>query len=140
MHVFIAEPPAQAPHPTIFIVHGGPSSHDQDAFYPGVQAWVDHGFAVVLANYRGSTGYGKEWRDAIVGRVGLTELEDLAKVYNRVIADGIADPKRIVLSGGSWGGYLTLLGLGTQPDRGLWESRSSPSAITSRRTRTRWSR
>jgi dipeptidyl aminopeptidase/acylaminoacyl peptidase len=117
VHVFIAEPATQAPHPTIFIVHGGPSSHDQDAFYPGVQAWVDHGFAVVLANYRGSTGYGKEWRDAIVGRVGLTELEDLAKVYNRVIADGVADPKRIVLSGGSWGGYLTLLGLGTQPDR-----------------------
>jgi acetyl esterase/lipase len=117
VHVFIAEPAMQAPHPTIFIVHGGPSSHDQDAFYPGVQAWVDHGFAVVLANYRGSTGYGKEWRDAIVGRVGLTELEDLAKVYNRVIADGVADPKRIVLSGGSWGGYLTLLGLGTQPDR-----------------------
>jgi acetyl esterase/lipase len=117
VHVFIAEPATQGPHPTIFIVHGGPGSHDQDAFYPGVQAWVDHGFAVVLANYRGSTGYGKEWRDAIVGRPGLTELEDLAKVYNRVIADGVADPKRIILSGTSWGGYLTLLGLGIQPDR-----------------------
>jgi dipeptidyl aminopeptidase/acylaminoacyl peptidase len=117
IHVFIAEPPTQAPHPTIFIVHGGPGSHDQDAFYPGVQAWVDHGFAVVLVNYRGSTGYGKEWRDAIVGRPGLTELEDIAKVHDRVIADGIADPKRVVLSGGSWGGYLTLLGLGTQPEQ-----------------------
>jgi len=117
VHVFIAEPATQGPFPTIFIVHGGPSSHDQDAFYPGVQAWVDHGFAVVLANYRGSDGYGKEWRDAIVGRVGLTELEDLAKVHNRLIADGLADPKRVILSGGSWGGYLTLLGLGMQPDR-----------------------
>ena len=118
IHVFVAEPPgAQAPYPTIFIVHGGPTSHDQDAFYPGVQAWVDHGFAVVLVNYRGSTGYGKAWRDANVGRVGLTELEDIAKAHDRVIADGIADPKRIILSGGSWGGYLTLLGLGTQPER-----------------------
>ena len=117
IHVFLAEPPTQGPYPTIFIVHGGPSSHDQDAFYPGVQAWVDHGFAVVLVNYRGSTGYGKEWRDAIVGRVGLTELEDIAKAYNRVVADGVADPKRVILSGGSWGGYLTLLGLGIQPDR-----------------------
>ena len=72
--VFVAEPTGVAPHPTIFIVHGGPASHDQDAFYPGVQAWVDHGFAVILVNYRGSSGYGKEWRDAIVGRVGLTEL------------------------------------------------------------------
>jgi acetyl esterase/lipase len=117
VHVFIAEPAGHAPHPTTFIVHGGPGAHDQDAFYPGVQAWVDHGFAVVLVNYRGSSGYGKEWRDAIVGRVGLTELEDIAKVHDRVVAEGIADPKRIVLSGGSWGGYLTLLGLGMQPER-----------------------
>lgn len=117
IHVFIAEPAGQAPHPTIFIIHGGPTAHDQDAFYPGVQAWVDHSFAVVLVNYRGSTGYGKEWRDANVGRVGLTELEDIAKVHERVIADGVADPKRVILSGGSWGGYLTLLGLGTQPER-----------------------
>ena len=117
VHAFIAEPTTQPPHPTIFIVHGGPASHDQDAFYPGVQAWVDHGYAVVLVNYRGSSGYGKEWRDAIVGRPGLTELDDIAKVYDRVIADGVVDPKRIILSGGSWGGYLTLLGLGVQPDR-----------------------
>jgi len=117
VHAFIAEPTTHAPHPTIFIVHGGPGSHDQDAFYPGVQAWVDHGYVVVLVNYRGSSGYGKEWRDAIVGRPGLTELEDIAKVYDRVIADGLADPKRTILSGGSWGGYLTLLGLGVQPER-----------------------
>jgi dipeptidyl aminopeptidase/acylaminoacyl peptidase len=117
VHGFVAEPAAPAPHPTIFLVHGGPTSHDQDAFYPGVQAWVDHGFAVVLVNYRGSTGYGKAWRDANVGRVGLTELEDIAKVHDRVVADGTADPKRVILAGGSWGGYLTLLGLGTQPER-----------------------
>ena len=117
VHVFLAEPATQGPHPAIFIVHGGPTAHDQDAFYPGVQAWVDHGFAVVMVNYRGSTGYGKAWRDANVGRVGLTELEDIAKAYDRVIADGVADPKRVILSGGSWGGYLTLMGLGTQPDR-----------------------
>jgi dipeptidyl aminopeptidase/acylaminoacyl peptidase len=117
VHVFVAEPATPAPHPTIFIVHGGPAAHDQDAFYPGVQAWVDHGFAVVLVNYRGSSGYGKAWRDAIVGRVGLTELEDIARVHHRVVAEGLADPKRVILSGGSWGGYLTLLGLGTQPDR-----------------------
>jgi dipeptidyl aminopeptidase/acylaminoacyl peptidase len=117
VHVFVAEPATPAPHPTIFMVHGGPAAHDQDAFYPGVQAWVDHGFAVVLVNYRGSSGYGKAWRDAIVGRVGLTELEDIARVHHRVVAEGLADPKRVILSGGSWGGYLTLLGLGTQPDR-----------------------
>jgi dipeptidyl aminopeptidase/acylaminoacyl peptidase len=117
IHVFIAEPKASRPHPAIFIVHGGPEAHDQDAFSPGVQAWVDHGFAVVLVSYRGSSGYGKSWRDALVGRPGLTELEDLARVHDMAAREGIVDPRRTILSGGSWGGYLTLLGLGVQPER-----------------------
>ena len=117
IHYFFAEPAGARPHPTIFIVHGGPEAHDQDAFAAAPQAWLDHGFAVALVNYRGSSGYGKSWRDAIVGRPGLTELEDLAKVHDRLIARGIADPRRTILSGGSWGGYLTLLGLGVQSSR-----------------------
>ena len=116
VHVFIAQPRSAGPHPTYFFIHGGPEWHDSDAFSPTVQAWVDHGFAVVLVNYRGSTGYGKAWRDAIVGRPGLTELEDIAKVHAYAIAMGIADPKRCVIGGGSWGGYLTVLGLGVQPE------------------------
>lgn len=117
IHVFVAEPPATGPHPTYFFIHGGPEAHDRDAFSPTVQAWVDHGFAVVLVNYRGSSGYGKAWRDAIVGRPGLTELTDIATVHDWAVRTGLADPNRCVLSGGSWGGYLTLLGLGTQPGR-----------------------
>ncbi|MEK7863040.1 MAG: prolyl oligopeptidase family serine peptidase, partial [Chloroflexota bacterium] len=109
IHVFVAEPPAKGPHPTYFYIHGGPEAHDRDSFSPTVQAWVDHGFAVVLVNYRGSSGYGKAWRDAIVGRPGLTELEDIATVHDWAIRTGLADPNRCVLSGGSWGGYLTLL-------------------------------
>ncbi len=114
---FVAEPPVPRPHPTIFVIHGGPEAHDRDSFSPPVQAWVDHGLAVVLVNYRGSSGYGRKWRDALTGNPGLTELRDIAAVVDRVVADGIADPTRIVLSGASWGGYLTLLGLGTQPER-----------------------
>lgn len=117
VHGFLAEPAGTRPHPTIFIVHGGPEHHDTDSFSAGVQAWVDHGFAVVCVNYRGSTGYGKEWRDAIKGRPGLTELEDIAATHDALVRAGVADPGRSVISGGSWGGYLTLLGLGTQPDR-----------------------
>jgi dipeptidyl aminopeptidase/acylaminoacyl peptidase len=118
VHVFVAEPPTgERPNPTIFIVHGGPTWQDRDAFAPTVQAWVDHGFAVVLVNYRGSTGYGSAWRDALEGNPGLTELEDIAAVLDWAVSDGLADPSRVVLSGGSWGGYLTLLGLGTQPER-----------------------
>ena len=115
--VFVAAPPAASPHPTIFIVHGGPTHHDGDAFSPRVQAWVDHGYAVVLVNYRGSTGYGRAWRDALEGNPGLTELEDIAAVHDWAIESGLADPTRVILSGDSWGGYLTLLGLGTQPER-----------------------
>jgi dipeptidyl aminopeptidase/acylaminoacyl peptidase len=118
IHAFIAEPRSgSGPRPTIFLAHGGPEWHDRDAWSPGVQAWVDHGFAVVLVNYRGSTGYGKEWRDAIKGRPGLTELEDIAAVQDWAVSTGISDRSRCVIAGGSWGGYLTLLGLGTQPER-----------------------
>ena len=117
IHVFVAEPPSPGPHPTYFFIHGGPEAADRDMYSPTVQAWVDHGIAVVMVNYRGSSGYGKAWRDAIVGRPGLTELEDVATVHEWAVRNGIADPNRCVIGGGSWGGYLTLLALGTQPGR-----------------------
>jgi dipeptidyl aminopeptidase/acylaminoacyl peptidase len=104
------------PLPTVFEIHGGPTWHDSDAFAAGPAAWLDHGFAVVRVNYRGSTGYGREWTDALKHRVGLIELEDIGAVRAWAVSSGLADPSRLVLTGGSWGGYLTLLGLGTQPD------------------------
>jgi dipeptidyl aminopeptidase/acylaminoacyl peptidase len=73
--------------------------------------------AVVHLNYRASTGYGSTWRDAIEGRPGLTELEDLAAVHDWAITSGLANPTACVVQGWSWGGYLTLLALGTQPQR-----------------------
>jgi dienelactone hydrolase len=118
VHCFLAEPPGPRPHPTILLVHGGPAAHDRDVFAPRVQAWVDHGYAVMLVNYRGSDGYGEAWRDGLQGNPGLTELEDVAAARELVVREGIADPSRTILAGRSWGGYLTLLGLGIQPE--LW--------------------
>ncbi|GAA3726876.1 S9 family peptidase [Streptomyces tremellae] len=117
VHALVQRPAgATGPLPTVFEVHGGPTYHDSDAFAAGPAAWVDHGFAVIRVNYRGSTGYGRDWTDALKHRVGLIELEDIAAVREWAVASGLADPARLVLAGGSWGGYLTLLGLGTQPD------------------------
>ena len=58
------------PLPTVFDLHGGPTWHDSDSFAAGPAAWVDHGYAVVRVNYRGSTGYGRAWTDALKHRVG----------------------------------------------------------------------
>lgn len=122
IHALVQRPPAAGPDagplPTVFELHGGPTWHESDSFAAGPAAWLDHGFAVVRVNYRGSTGYGREWTDALKHRVGLIELEDIAAVRAWAVASGLADPSRLVLTGGSWGGYLTLLGLGTQP--GAW--------------------
>lgn len=119
IHALVSRPEhGSAPFPTVFMLHGGPTAHDRDAFSPEVAAWVDSGFAVVRVNYRGSTGYGSGWRDALHGEVGHIELSDVAAVRRAVVEHGIADPARILLSGTAWGGYLTLLGLGTQPE--LW--------------------
>lgn len=117
VHALLAVPAGAAPHPAVFLLHGGPMWHDRDAFAADRAAWVDLGYATVQVNYRGSTGYGAPWQDAINGRPGLTELEDVAAVWDKLTADGVVDPDRTVISGASWGGYLTLLGLGTQPER-----------------------
>ncbi|NIH86694.1 prolyl oligopeptidase family serine peptidase [Amycolatopsis granulosa] len=119
VHALVARP-VGAPEgalPTVFTLHGGPHAADEDRFSAYRAVWLDAGFAVVEVNYRGSTGYGSAWRDAIEGRPGLTELEDVAAVYDWAVASGLSDPARTVVAGASWGGYLTLLALGTQPDR-----------------------
>ncbi|MDH6132717.1 acetyl esterase/lipase [Kitasatospora sp. MAA4] len=116
VHALVQRPAGEGPFPTVFEVHGGPTHHDSDSFAAGPAAWLDHGFAVVRVNYRGSTGYGQAWTDALRERVGLIELEDIGAVRAWAVASGLADPARLILSGGSWGGYLTLLGLGVQPD------------------------
>lgn len=105
----------EPPYPVVFLLHGGPMAADTDTYSPRRSAWTDAGACVIQVNYRGSTGYGDEWAAAVVGRPGLTELEDVAAVRDWAVRTGLVDPQRCVLSGASWGGYLTLLALGTQP-------------------------
>ena len=119
VHGFYVTPEDSAPpFPVLMLVHGGPTALDMDRWQPDVQALVDAGFAVGLVNYRGSTGYGREWTDALIGDIGGPELEDVNAGLHDLVARGVADPTRAVIAGFSWGGYVTLLELGKHPD--LW--------------------
>ena len=106
------------PFPVVMFVHGGPTWLDTDRWQPDVQALVDAGFAVGMVNYRGSIGYGREWRDSLIGDIGGPELEDVNAGLQDLIDQGVADSERAVIAGYSWGGYVTLLELGKHPD--LW--------------------
>ncbi len=103
--------------PAVFLVHGGPDAADEDSYDAGRALWLEAGFAVVQVNYRGSSGYGSQWRDALTERVGHTELADLGAVQDHLIARGVVAGDRCAMVGGSWGGFLTLLALGAQPSR-----------------------
>jgi dienelactone hydrolase len=106
--------------PLVFLLHGGPADHDQDAYDPVVHTLVANGFAVARVNYRGSTGYGPRWRRGGLGRGGLPQLADLVRVRTDILARGLADPRAVGLWGTSWGGYLALLAAGRHPD--LWQA------------------
>jgi dipeptidyl aminopeptidase/acylaminoacyl peptidase len=118
IHSFLATPCGSGPWPALFLAHGGPATHDRDAFDPRVEFLVDAGFAVVRTNYRGSTGYGPRWQRDFGHRVGIAQIEDLAAVRSHLVDAGLIDPDRVGLCGHSWGGYLALLAMGVQPD--LW--------------------
>ncbi|HEY2916916.1 MAG TPA: prolyl oligopeptidase family serine peptidase, partial [Candidatus Limnocylindrales bacterium] len=111
------EPEGPKPWPTLMHIHGGPTSVDLDRWAPEIQAYVDAGFQVALVNYRGSIGFGAEWRDTLIGNIGWPEVEDILAGLDDLVAHGWTDPKRAAIAGWSWGGYLTLLMHGMHPDR-----------------------
>ena len=118
VHGFYVVPDGPGPWPILMRPHGGPTWLDEDRFSPEVQAYVDAGFAVGMVNYRGSTGYGRSWRDALIGNIGGPDVNDVTDGYRDLVGRGIGDPERAAVAGWSWGGYLTLMQLGTNPD--LW--------------------
>jgi dipeptidyl aminopeptidase/acylaminoacyl peptidase len=117
IQAFVVEPDRPRPHPVVMAVHGGPDWAYLDEFDPWIQALVDHGYAVGMVNYRGSTGYGASFRDALLGDIGFPEVADTVAGLEVLAADGIVDPARAVIEGWSWGGYVTLLAVGIEPDR-----------------------
>ena len=120
VHGFYVTPEGDGPFPVVMFVHGGPTGQDTDEWDPEVQAYVDMGFAVGMVNYRGSTGYGRAWRDRLIGDIGGPELVDVNAGLSDLVAKGVADSDRAVIGGWSWGGYITLMELCKFP--GLWRA------------------
>lgn len=102
--------------PVVINVHGGPWARDRWGFNPEVQFLANRGYAVLQMNFRSSTGYGKDFWMKGFKQWGLTMQDDITDGVNWLIAEGIADPKRVGIYGASYGGYATLAGLAFTPD------------------------
>lgn len=100
----------------LLIPHGGPWARDVWGFNPLAQFFANRGYAVLMPNFRGSTGYGKKFLDAGNKEWGTKMQDDVTWGAKYLVAEGIADPKRIGILGGSYGGYATLAGVTFTPD------------------------
>lgn len=102
--------------PMVLLVHGGPWSRDTYGYQSEAQLLANRGYAVLQVNYRGSTGYGKSFYNAAVKEFAGKMHTDLLDGVNWAVQQGIANPKKVGIYGGSYGGYATLVGLTFSPD------------------------
>jgi dipeptidyl aminopeptidase/acylaminoacyl peptidase len=118
IHGYLSTPPCiEAKNlPTVLLVHGGPWARDQWGYDPEVQWLTNRGYAVLQINFRGSTGYGKKFLAAGNREWAGKMHDDLIDGVKWVTEQGVADPKRIAIMGGSYGGYATLVGLTFTPE------------------------
>ena len=114
---WLLRPAGDGPWPTNLSAHGGPTSVVGPGFSAIGQAWVDHGFAFLTVNYRGSTTFGDAYREALTGRVGEADVADMVAAHRWLLESGTARPDLVILNGWSWGGYLTLQTMATNPGR-----------------------
>ena len=109
--------------PGVVLVHGGPNWRFDVMWYPLVQHMVSRGWVVLLPNYRGSTGYGREWQYASRYDQGGVDTRDVVAGAQYLIQHGLADPGRIAVTGRSHGGYLTMTSLTQYPE--IWAAGSA---------------
>ncbi|MGB8910255.1 MAG: S9 family peptidase [Candidatus Cybelea sp.] len=102
--------------PMVLYVHGGPWARDLWGYTPYVQWLANRGYAVLQVNFRGSTGYGKSFLNAGNRQWAGTMHQDLIDAKNWAVAQGYADPSKVAIMGGSYGGYATLAGVAFSPD------------------------
>ena len=97
--------------PVIVESHGGPTGATSSAFSLSTQYWTSRGFAILDVNYGGSTGYGRAYRERLRGQWGIVDIDDCVSGVQHLVAEGKADPDRLIIRGGSAGGYTTLAAL-----------------------------
>ena len=102
------EAPDSTKPPLIILSHGGPTGATSNTLNLGIQYWTNRGFAILDVNYRGSTGYGTEYRKALNGNWGLSDVDDCVSGGKYLVSEGLVDPEKIAIKGGSAGGYTTL--------------------------------
>lgn len=101
--------------PTIIIIHGGPTGMAMNRFKPNYPYFASRGWVVFALNHRGSIGYGRAYRESLNGNWGLYDVEDTIAAYNYLVEQGITDPKKCVIMGGSAGGFTSLMTLAMHP-------------------------
>jgi len=117
LHGYLTRPPGfGAPGPVVLLVHGGHWFRDYWGYSSVVQFLANRGYAVLQVNYRGSTGYGRAFRELAVGEYAGKMHDDLIDAVRWAVASGIADPARVAIYGGSYGGYAALVGMTFTPD------------------------
>ena len=99
---------SEAAPPLLVKAHGGPTAAASAAFNPAIQYWTSRGFAVLDVDYGGSTGYGREYRRRLRGMWGVVDVDDVCAGAEHLVKEGLADPARLAIDGGSAGGYTTL--------------------------------
>lgn len=127
IQAWLHTPSGPGPHPAVVRLHGGPHTYTANEFAASAGVWVNEGFAYLDLNYRGSTGRERAFAEQVWGDVGRLELEDMRAAHEFLIAQGIARPDQIFVTGVSYGGYLTLYAMGRQPE--LWAGGIALSAI-----------
>jgi dipeptidyl aminopeptidase/acylaminoacyl peptidase len=95
--------------PLFVLIHGGPTEQALADWSPRVAYWVSRGWAVLAPNYRGSTGYGRAYQDALDEQWGVHDVDDVAAGIRYAVTQGWCDPSKVVVMGGSAGGFTTLL-------------------------------
>jgi dipeptidyl aminopeptidase/acylaminoacyl peptidase len=106
---------ATGPQPMVFIYHGGPEGQSRPSISSDIQALVASGIAVVTPNVRGSTGAGKRFMELDNGPLRVNGVTDIADTSNFMVKAGLADPKRLGIMGGSYGGYMVMAGVTAFP-------------------------